>query len=42
MMTDRLSKIYNDYVKVVATYESGQFPPWSEFFSVLVWAHFHQ
>ena len=19
-----------------------QFPPWSEFFSVLVWAHFHQ
>ena len=35
----------NEYTYTVATsnrYETYQFPPWSEFFSVLVWAHFHQ
>ena len=28
--------------RVALIFEQVQFPPWSEFFSVLVWAHFHQ
>ena len=33
---------YRDLIGDLTRRSWVQFPPWSEFFSVLVWAHFHQ